>query len=459
MSIKAMRKSNLQKKGEINFVSGNLAKELLRFSGPFMLGLLVQNLYGAVDLLVVGNFSTTADVSAVTIGSQLMTIVTQLIIGFATGITVLVGQSFGANDKKRLSKIVGSSIFLFGIAAVLLTAIYLFCNNLFVSLMKTPTEAISATKNYLFACSIGIVFIIGYNIINSILTGLGDSKTPFIFILIACAINVVLDIVLVKFFNMGAFGAAIATTVAQAGSLIFALIFIKIKGLGFSVSKKDVRFNKIESINIFKIGAPVAVQNVLVGISFLFIISIINQMGLAASAAVGVVEKLINFLFVPAIGMGTAVASASSQNLGAGKPKRAKQCLCYGVIIAVIPSVLICVFFQFFGETLTSLFGNTPEVISLSASYLKSYIVDIIMVAFVFCFNGYFNSYNRSWFSLLHSLITTFAVRIPVAYLLSSLENTSLYLIGWASPLSTFVSLIICLVFLYWISKKEKSYS
>ncbi|MDL2327318.1 MATE family efflux transporter [Ruminococcaceae bacterium OttesenSCG-928-A11] len=456
MSGKSATKRTPARSSETSFVSGSLVKEMLRFAGPYMLGVLVQNLYGAVDLLVVGHYATTADVSAVTIGSQLMNIVTQLIIGFATGITVLVGQSFGAGNKKRLSTIVGTSAVLFGGAAAVLTIGYLACNNLFITMMQTPAEAQGAAREYLFACSIGILFITGYNIVNSILTGLGDSRTPFVFILVACAINVVLDIVLVRYFHMGALGAAIATTVAQAGSFFFALAFLRVKGLGFALGKGDLRPERTESKNVITIGAPVAVQNVLVGISFLFIVAIINQMGLAASAAVGVVEKLIAFLFVPAIGMSTAVATAASQNLGAGQPERARKSMWYGVAMALVPSVLICVFCQFSGETLTALFGNDPEVIALAANYLRSYIVDVVMVAFVFSMNGYFNSCNKSWFSLVHSLITTFALRVPLAWLFSRVENTSLYLIGWAAPLSTLASLVLCLLFLVHLDRQEK---
>lgn len=409
-----------------SFVSGSIPRQLLRFAGPFMLGVLVQNLYGAVDLWVVGRYATTIDVSAVTIGSQLMSIVTQLIIGLATGITVLVGRYFGAQEHDRLRKVIGSSTLLLGGISVVLMGVYLFCNRPFVALMNTPPEAVAATQGYLLACTFGIVFITGYNIINSMMTGLGDSKTPFLFILVACGINVVLDIILVKYVGMGALGAAIATTVAQAGSFLFALLFLWKRGLGFPFSLQDFRFSRQENKELVGIGAPVAVQNILVGLSFLFIIAIINQMGLVASAAVGVVEKLINFLFVPAIGMGTSVATASAQNLGAGKYKRARESLGWGIVIALIPSILICLFCQFFGSLLTGIFTQDQEVVLLAADYLRSYIFDVIMVAFVFSFNGYFNSRGKSWFSLMHSLVTTFAVRVPAAYLLSRMANTSL---------------------------------
>ncbi|MGF7003756.1 putative MATE family efflux protein [Lachnospiraceae bacterium PFB1-21] len=436
-------------KKEATFLSGSIGKAMIAFSGPFMLGILVQNLYGAVDLFVVGHYATTIDVSAVTIGSQLMTIVTQLVIGLATGITMLIGLYCGGGNNRRLSRTVGSSIILFGVIAAVLTIIYLALHGVLATLMQTPAEALPATKGYLLYCSLGIVFIVGYNVINSILTGMGDSRTPFIFILVACLINVVLDVVLVKYVGMGASGAAIATTTAQAGSFFFALIFLKKKGLGFAFEKKDIRFDKDQILRIVRVGGPVAVQNVLVSLSFLFITAIINQMGVTASAAVGVVEKLITFLFVPATAMGTAVGTASAQNIGAGQKKRAKKALWTGIMLALVPAVIITLYCQFFGATLTGILTGDAQVISLAATYLKSYIIDILMVSFVFCMNGYFNSCGKAWFSLLHSLLTTFLLRIPLAFFFSRIPGGSLFEIGFAAPASTLASIILCFLFLW----------
>lgn len=440
---------------EISFVSGSITRAMLAFSGPFILGILVQNLYGAVDLFVVGRFAETADVSAVTIGSQLMTLITQLVIGFATGITMLIGQYYGAKDEKGMNRTMGSAVVLFGSIAAALMVVYLGLHKALVAAMQTPTEAVEKTQQYLFFCALGIVFIVGYNVISSMLTGMGDSKTPFLFILAACIINVVLDILLVRYLGWGAMGAAVATTAAQAGSFLFSLAFLKHRGLGFPFSKNDVRIDIEQIGSIVRIGGPVAVQNVLVSASFLFITAIINQMGLAASAAVGVIEKLISFLFVPAIAMGNAVGAASAQNLGAHQPQRARKSMWCGIAIALAPAALITLYCQFYGATLVGLLNPDAEVIALGANYLRSYIVDILMVSFVFCMNGYFNSYGRSWFSLLHSLVTTFAVRIPMTYFISQIEGVDLFMMGWASPVSTFVSLILCLFFLRRIRPAE----
>lgn len=444
-----------KKKHELTFTSGNLVTAILKFAGPFMLGVLVQNLYGAVDLMVVGQFATTADVSAVTVGSQIINLATQLIIGFASGITILIGRDFGAKDFPRLKKVTGASVFLFGGIGLALTVLYLVFGSHFITMAQTPQAAVAATRNYLYICALGIPFITGYNIINSILTGLGNSKTPFIFITVACCINIVMDLILVTGFHLGAAGAAIATTLAQIGSVVFALLYIRKKGLGFSFHSSELKFSQNSAMQIIKIGTPVAVQNVLVSLSFVFITAIVNQMGLSESAAVGAVEKLITFLFVPVTSLSTAVSTACAQNLGASQPDRAKKALGYGIVMALIPSVLICLYCQWFGTTLTSLFSKDTQVVMLAANYLRSYIFDVIAVAFIFCMNGYFNSRGYSWFSLTHSLITTFAVRVPAAYLLSKMTNSSLYLIGWAAPASTLASLLLCLPFLAYLFKKQ----
>ncbi|MDL2296247.1 polysaccharide biosynthesis C-terminal domain-containing protein, partial [Lachnospiraceae bacterium OttesenSCG-928-E19] len=318
----------------------------------------------------------------------------------------------------------------------------------------TPGEAIKASREYLLVCGVGILFIVGYNVINSILSGMGDATTPFLFVLVACFINVVLDVILVRYARLGALGAAIATTAAQGGSFLFALIYLRIKGIGFTFGREDIRISGREAKKLFSIGAPVAVQNMLVGVSFLFITAIINQMGLIASASVGVVEKLITFMFVPVTAFATAVGAAASQNLGAGQEKRAKKCMWCGIGMALVPAILITVFCQFEAEMLTGILAKSPEVVKMSARYLESYIFDILMVSFVFCMNGYFNSLNKSWFSLLHSLLATFGVRIPLSFVLSRMVTADLYLIGFASPASTLVSLIICVPFLWKLNKK-----
>ena len=286
------------------------------FALPYMFSNLLQVFYGSADLFVVGQFGHTFDVSGVSIGSQTMALITNLVLGLTTGVTVLLGQYLGSKSYRDLSKTIGGAIVLFLIIALGLTFVMLSFNNEITLLMNTPKEAIEATKSYLSICSAGIIFIVGYNVVSSILRGLGDSKTPLLFVFIACMINIVVDFVLVGYFHMGAKGAAIATVSAQGFSFLFALVYLFKKGIGYSFYKEDICFSKYIQ-KIMQIGFPLGLQSVLVNISFLIITIIANQMGLIASASLGVVEKLMGFLMLPAIALGSALASLIALNVGA----------------------------------------------------------------------------------------------------------------------------------------------
>lgn len=300
----------------------------------------------------------------------------------------------------------------------------------------------------------GTIFITGYNVISSIFRGLGNSKTPLVFVAVACAINVILDFVLVKYFHMGAKGAAIATVMAQAGSLLFSLLYIKRRGIGMQFTKTHIRWDGKAIKKITKVGAPIALQETLVSLSFLIITVIINTRGLVASAAVGVVEKLISFLMIPAFSMGAAVAAMVAQNYGATKLDRAKKCMWSGVEVSLAFAVVISVICWFRGDIFTSIFSNDSQVVAQAALYLKTYGLDCILVSFVFNMNGYFNGCGKSLFTMVHSLATTFCIRVPVTMLLNAMAGATLTTIGCAAPLSTLGSLILCLCYLYYLKRQ-----
>ena len=317
--------------------------------------------------------------------------------------------------------------------------------------MNTPKEAINATKSYLSICSGGIIFIVGYNVVSSILRGLGDSKTPLLFVFIACMINIVVDFVLVGYFHMGAKGAAIATVSAQGLSFLFALGYLCKKGIGYPFYKEDICFSKYIQ-KIMKIGFPLGLQSVLVNISFLIITIIVNQMGLIASASLGVVEKLMEFLMLPAIALGSALASLIALNVGAKQYKRAKQTLKYAIMISFVFAIIVTTICEIDGTILTRIFTNNQDVIENGALYLKTYSIDCLLTSFLFCINGYLNGYERTVFTMVHSLVATFLGRIPLSLLFSKMPNVTLFHMGIAAPLSTMISLIM--IFIYF--KKTK---
>ena len=427
---------------EQRLLKENVFKALMIFALPYMFSNLLQVLYGSTDLFVVGQFGHTFDISGVSIGSQTMALITNLILGLTTGVTVLLGQYLGSKSYRDLSKMIGGAIVLFLIIALGLTFVMLSFNNEITLLMNTPKEAIEATKSYLSICSAGIIFIVGYNVVSSILRGLGDSKTPLLFVFIACMIN----IVLVGYFHMGAKGAAIATVSAQGFSFLFALVYLCKKGIGYSFYKEDICFSKYIQ-KIMQIGFPLGLQSVLVNISFLIITIIANQMVLIASASLGVVEKLMGFLMLPAIALGSALASLIALNVGAKQYKRAKQTLKYAISISLAFAIVVTTICEIDGTLLTRIFTNNQDVIENGALYLKTYSIDCLLTSFLFCINGYLNGYEKTIFTMVHSLVATFIGRIPLTLLFSKIPNVTLFHMGIAAPLSTMISLVM--IFIY----------
>lgn len=441
-----MRMEEVKEMEQTNeLLEGKISSALLRFAAPFLLASFLQALYGAVDLLVVGQYAGSAAVSAVAIGSQIMQTVTGIILGISTGGTVLIARRIGEDNPRRAASAVGTLTVLFVLIACVLTPVMLLFNHQAVALMETPTEAVEDARKYMLICSAGIPFIIGYNAVSGIFRGIGDSKTPVYFIVIACAANIVGDFLLAGAFKMGAAGAAVATIAAQMISFLAFLVYMQKKGLPFAFGRKDIRLERNDLLAILKVGFPLALQDVLVNISFLAITAIVNTLGLIASAAVGIVEKIMGFAFLPAGAFSSAVATMSAQNLGAKKPGRARSAYRCGMLYALVFGVAVCAFVQFFPETLPRIFSKDQAVITAAGQYMRSYTIDCILVSFVFCTNSYFSSYGKSIISFAHSMVATFCVRIPATYFLSRFATDSLYVMGLAAPAASLVSIIICL--------------
>lgn len=440
---------------ELNLTQGSVPKVLLQFAVPFLIANVLQALYGGADLFVVGQYDDSASVAAVAIGSQVMQTITGIILGITTGTTVLIAIATGAKDNRQVASTIGSSVWLFSIIGIVLTLIMILAHGGIAELMHTPVEAMADTKNYILVCSIGILFIVGYNVVCGILRGLGDSKTPLYFVALACIINIILDFILVGYYHLGATGAAIATITAQGVSFVVALGFLYRKGFRFEFTKRDIRLNRDISRRVLVLGAPIALQDALINVSFLIITVIVNQMGVIASASLGVVEKIIVFAMLPPMAISSAVATMTAQNYGAGLIQRMNKCLVSGIGIALVFGVSVCVYSQFLPETLTAFFTKDPAVVAMAAEYLRGYSIDCIIVSFVFCINSYFSGQGNSLFPMIHSLIATFLFRIPLSYCFSRMDDSSLFIMGFAPPLSTMVSLLICIWYLRYNQKKH----
>lgn len=376
------------------FTEGKILQPLILFAMPVLFALFLQAMYGAVDLLVVGKFASSADVSAVSTGSQIMMTLTNLISSFAMGTTVLLGQQIGCGKKEEGGKAVGTAMVMFaGIALVMTVLLVCFAPQI-SSIMHAPKEAFDKTAAYVRICGCGMIVIVAYNLIGCIFRGIGDSKTPLFTVAIACVCNIAGDLVLCAGFHMGTTGAACATVFAQVVSVVVSFGFIRKKQLPFVFKKENVRIHKDLLKKMAGLGAPIALQDLLVSISFLIILAIVNSMGVTASAGVGVAEKVCAFIMLISSAFMQSMSAFVAQNYGAGRMDRAKKAL--------------------------------------------------------------YNGIGQTKFVMLQGIAGAFGVRVPVSYLMSIRPDTSLFKIGLATPMSSVVQLLLCLGFMVILNRRAR---
>lgn len=439
-----------------NLTTGSVLNNIVYFSIPYLFSYFLQILYGLADLFVVGQFCGVSTITAVSIGSQIMHMLTVIIVGLAMGTTVVIAQAIGANDKKRTTQAVGNTITLFLVFSLVMAVVLLLSVGGIVSVMSTPVEAVAETKSYLTICFLGIPFIVAYNIIASIFRGLGDSKSPMYFIMIACAVNIILDYVLIGAYGMGASGAAISTVVSQTVSVIVALIFIKKHKSGLQVSRAELKPRKAVMGKILNIGVPVALQDGFIQIAFLVITIIANLRGLNDAAAVGIVEKIIGILFLIPSAMLSTVSAVAAQNLGAKKVDRAKKTLWEALAITVGFGMVFSIAIQFMAGDVVSIFTSESEVIRLGDQYLRGYVWDCVLAGMHFCFSGFFCACGWSILSFIHNVAAIIIARIPLAYLASVMFPDTLYPMGMATNTGSLLSVLICVGAYIWLNKRKK---
>lgn len=438
-----------------DLTQGSLLKNIAIFSLPYLLSYFLQTLYGMADLFIVGQYNGAASISGVSIGSQVMHMITVMIVGLALGTVVLIGRHVGEHDDKAVSKTIGNSITLFAILSCFMLVVLLLLADPIVSVMSTPEEAVSETTNYLVICFIGIPFIIAYNLISSIFRGLGDSKSPMYFIAIACAANIALDYLFIGGMHMQATGAALGTTLSQALSVIISIIAIYQKKL-ISISKEDLKLSKEIYAPILKSGVPVALQDGFIQISFLIITTIANSRGVEVSAAVGIVEKIISFLFLVPSSMMSTVSTIASQSIGAGKKELARKTLFTCITIGVSIGLIVAITFQFQAEWIIGLFTNEANVITLGAGYMHSYVFDCVIASIHFCFSGFFVACGYSYVSFIHNVVSIILMRIPGAFFASIWYPDTLFPMGLAAPLGGCIQVVICICFFLYFRKKDR---
>ncbi len=439
---------------ERNLTTGSVFKNIVIFSLPYFLSYFLQTLYGLADLFIIGQYEGVASTTAVSIGSQVMHMLTVMIVGLAMGTTVSIGRAVGAGDKKRVSACVGNTVTLFMLVSLAMTAVLILLVRPIVSVMSTPEEAVEGTVSYLVICFAGIPLITAYNIISSIFRGMGDSKSPMYFIAVACAANIALDYLFMGAMSLGPAGAALGTTLAQAVSVLTALIAIR-RHSSISLSKSDLRPQSGVMSQILSIGVPVALQDGLIQIAFILITVIANRRGLTDAAAVGIVEKFISFVFLVPSSMLSTVSALGAQNLGAGKPERARQTLWYSIAIAAGFGVLVSVLIQFIAEPVVGLFTHDEAVITAGGPYLRGYIFDCLFAGVHFCFSGYFCACGRSMISFIHNISGVTLVRVPGAYFMSKMFPATLLPMGLATAAGSVLQVLICIAAYRIIRRRE----
>lgn len=445
---------------EKNLTSGSVFKIIVRFSIPFFISHFLQTLYGMADLLIIGQFNGPDSTAAVSVGSQVMLTITMILVGLSMGSTVLIAKMVGKGNREGTAAAVGSTAALFAALSLVVMACMLALRDTIISLLSTPAEAVSGTEAYLTICFAGIPFITAYNVISSIFRGMGDSKSPMFFIAIACVSNILLDYLFIGALKMGPSGAAFGTTLSQALSVAVSLtVILRGRTSGPRLALSAFRPQRQAVAQILRTGLPVALQESFIQFSFLVVAAIANSRGLNDASAVGIVEKVMGVLFMMPSAMLSSVSALSAQNIGAGKPERARQTLHYAIMLAAGFGLVVVAAMTLWAEPVVGMFSKSADVIRLGAQYMRGYISDCVLAGIQFCFNGYFCACGMSGMSFLNNFVGTLAARLPIAYIASVRFPDNLFPMGLATVSGSAVSLVICLIVYAWLRRRDKRLS
>ena len=431
-----------------DFTQGSILKKLSLFMLPVLGALILQAAYGAVDLLVVGRFGSTAGLSAVSTGSQLLNLVTFVVTQLAMGVTVLIARYIGEKKPEQIGAVLGGAAVVFAILSAAIFVLLVGFARPISALMQAPAEALTLTTSYVRICGAGIFFIVAYNLMSAIFRGLGDGRSPLLFVLVACLVNVAGDLLLVAGLKMDAAGAAIATVAAQAVSVVLAVFILLKKQLPFTINVQCRKF--------LEVGLPLALQEFLTQLSFLALCAFVNRLGLAASSGYGVASKIVNFAMLIPSALMQSMASFVAQNVGAGDSKRAKKAMFTGIGIGLVFGCAVFALIMLKGDLLAGVFSTDAEVVANGFAYLKGFAPETIATAILFSMVGYFNGNNKTVWVMIQGLVQTLLVRLPLAYVMSIQPNASLTKIGLAAPISTLVGVALNIGFYSWLNRAEQ---
>ncbi len=438
-----------------DFTRGSILKKLTRFMLPVLGAQILQAMYGAVDIMIVGRFGTTAGISGVSTGSSIVNVVMFTVTSLAMGITVLIGRYLGEKNEDRVGKVIGGAVCFFAAMAVVLAAVMIIFARPLALLMQAPEEAVDLTVLYVRICGGGIAFIIAYNVISSVFRGLGNSRLPLIFVAIACVVNIAGDLILVAGLGLNVIGAALATVLAQAVSVILSLLILSREQLPFHVRRSDIRFNA-EIPNFVQVGLPLAFQEILTQFSFLALCAFINRLGLIQSSGYGVASKIVNFVMLIPSSIMQSMAAFVAQNVGADREDRARKALLTSIILGAFIGVFVMLFVYFRGDLLAGIFASDPEVVEQAALYLKGFAPEAVVTAISFSFVGYYNGHSQTVFVMVQGLSQSFLVRLPMSYYMSVRPGADLSGIGTAAPSATTFGILVNVVYFIIFSRRLK---
>lgn len=452
-----MKETNSLVENKSDFTQGSIPKKMIGFMLPILAALVLQSMYSAVDLMIVGQFGTTEGISGVSTGASILQLFTIVTIALSTGVTVVMGQYLGTQMPEKIGKLLGNAVCFFAVVSVILSVILIVLARPIAVIMQAPEEALDLTVLYIRICGAGFIFVVFYNFISCIFRGMGNSKLPLLFVGIACVVNILGDLLFVAVFKMNVAGAAIATILSQTVSVIISLAVIRKQKLPFKLTKEDFCFGK-EVSRFCRIGAPLALQEILTNVTFLAICAFVNKLGLEASSGYGISQRIVGFVLLIPSSIMQSMASFVAQNVGAGNEGRARQSMKFGMLIGSLIGVPVALLVFFYGDVVSMIFAREMEVIVRSHEYLKGFALEAVVTSILFSFYGYFNGHSRSTFVMVQGLIQSFLIRLPVSYFMSIKENASLTEIGLAAPAATIIGILICFsYYIYYTKKQEKT--
>lgn len=436
-----------------DLTTGNEAKLILTFSLPMLLGNIFQQLYNTVDSMIVGRYLGKESLAAVGASFPIMFMLVALTMGISMGATILIAQYYGAKDMERVKKTVDTTFIFLLFASLAVTVIGLTLSGKFLRFLKVPQDVLPQAQTYLNIILSGTIVTFGYNTISAILRGLGDSKTPLYFLILATLVNIVLDLIFIIYLDWGVAGAAWATIIAQSISFITALWYLRHRFEIFNIKVKEMQFDaEILGLSV-KIGLPSGVQQTLVSIGMLSLQSLVNDFGKDVLAAYTVAGRIDSFASMPAMNLSAALSSFTGQNLGANKPHRVRKGYYSALIMACTIALTFTVIALTFKESLIAIFNTDSQVLAIGGRYLS--IVSFFYVPFgaMFVTNGVLRGAGATSITMVFTLISQLVVRVPAAYLFSR-RLMSPDGIWWAMPTGWIVGLTLSVS--YYLTGKWK---